>query len=127
MLGTYGHTTSCRHGSTFAGQYSAILRAGKVSSAGLCPHLSGAIPLSYAAFALVGLLYFTRAKRYRFFRFSELRLYLFLPAALQWSLGGFAASSAVILWGLFAPVGALMFSGRRCPMWGDVVSTASRP
>jgi class 3 adenylate cyclase len=40
---------------------------------------------------------------------------LFLPALLQWSLGGFVTSSGVILWALVAPLGALVFSRRPLP------------
>jgi class 3 adenylate cyclase len=42
-----------------------------------------------------------------------LALTLVLPFALQWSLGGFAASSGVSLWALTAPLGALLFVGTR--------------
>jgi serine phosphatase RsbU (regulator of sigma subunit) len=38
-------------------------------------------------------------------------LILFLPFFLQWSLGGFAISGAVILWAILSPIGALMFAG----------------
>ena len=36
-----------------------------------------------------------------------------LPFFLQWSLGGFEASSAVCLWGITSPLGALLFLGAR--------------
>jgi guanylate cyclase len=38
---------------------------------------------------------------------------LMLPFALQWSLGGFETSSAVCLWGVTSPLGALLFAGAR--------------
>ena len=38
---------------------------------------------------------------------------LLLPFALQWSLGGFANSSAVCLWAVTSPLGALLFVGTR--------------
>ena len=38
---------------------------------------------------------------------------LLLPFALQWSLGGFEASSAVCLWAITSPLGALLFVGAR--------------
>ena len=41
------------------------------------------------------------------FRDSQLCMSLLLPFALQWSLGGFVDSSAVCLWALVAPLGAL--------------------
>src|SRR5262249_41260490 len=44
---------------------------------------------------------------------SQLWMSLLLPFALQWSLGGFANSSAVCLWGFTSPLGALLFVGAR--------------
>jgi hypothetical protein len=41
----------------------------------------------------------------------EVRRYDARP--LQWSLGGFETSSAVCLWGITAPLGALLFVGAR--------------
>ena len=75
--------------------------------------LSAAIPFVYQAVSGISLVFFARTRRYRFFRFSQLLLMLLLPFLLQLSLGGFVASSGVILWGLTSPLGALMFSGRR--------------
>src|SRR3712207_9245189 len=40
-------------------------------------------------------------------------MWLPLPVLLQWSVGGFANSGAVMLCALWAPVGALMFYGAR--------------
>ena len=75
--------------------------------------ISASIPLSYSVIAFSSFLYFLHTKRYRFFRFSQLFLILLLPFFLQWSLGGFAAASAVIIWAFLAPIGALMFAGTR--------------
>ena len=72
---------------------------------------AGIIPLGYAAVSTVSLLYFFRSKRYKLFCRGQLALILILPFLLQWHLGGFAASGAVILWSLLAPIGALMFAG----------------
>jgi serine phosphatase RsbU (regulator of sigma subunit) len=73
--------------------------------------LSGGIPLGYAAVSTISLLYFLRSKRYRIFCRSQLTMILILPILLQWSLGGVAASGAVILWSILSPIGALMFAG----------------
>jgi adenylate cyclase len=74
---------------------------------------SAAIPFAYQLVSLSSLAVFFRTKRYRLFRFSQLLLMLLLPFFLQWSLGGFIASSGVILWSLTAPMGALVFQGTR--------------
>ena len=75
--------------------------------------LSAAIPFAYQLVSLASVAIFLRTKRYRLFRFSQLSLMLLLPFLLQWSLGGFIASSGVILWSLTAPMGALVFLGPR--------------
>ena len=82
-------------------------------------YVSAAIPLAYQVISVINLVVFARTKRYRFFRACELALSLLLPFFLQLSLGGFVASSGVILWSFTAPLGALLFSGRREAIrWG---------
>jgi guanylate cyclase len=76
-------------------------------------HVSATIPLCYQVVSVINISVFARTKRYRFFRLSELALSLLLPFILQLSLGGFVPSSGVILWSFTAPLGALLFYGRR--------------
>ena len=52
---------------------------------------------------------FARTKSYRFFRFSQALMMTLLPFLLQWTLGGYVASSAVSLWALVAAIGTLFF------------------
>lgn len=75
--------------------------------------LAGAIPISYAAFSFASIVLFGWTRRYRFFRFSQLLLILLLPFLLMLALGGFVNSSAVILWSLLSPFGALLLSDPR--------------
>ena len=75
--------------------------------------LSAAIPFAYQLASTGSIYTFARTRRYRLFRTSQLWMSLLLPFALQWSLGGFATSSAVSLWALTSPVGALLFVGAR--------------
>jgi len=76
-------------------------------------YLSAAIPFAYQAVSIVNLVVLARTKRFRFFRACELATSLILPFVLQLSLGGFVASSGVVLWSFTAPLGALLFSGRK--------------
>ena len=79
---------------------------------------AGAIPLSYSCISLLSIINFGRTRQYRFFRFSQLALILLLPFFLMVALGGFINSSAVILWALISPLGALLFDEpRRAPRW----------
>jgi class 3 adenylate cyclase len=71
--------------------------------------VSAAIPFSYQIVSIASLAVFARTRDYRFFRWSQLALMIGLPFLLQWSLGGFVASSAVSLWALVAAFGALFF------------------
>lgn len=71
------------------------------------------IPWTYSAAVFVSLAVFAVTKRYRMFRFIQLFLILLLPFLLQLALGGFVNASAVIIWSLLAPLGALAMVGRR--------------
>jgi adenylate cyclase len=75
--------------------------------------LAGAIPFSYGIFSLLSMLYFARTRQYAFFRFSQLLLILLLPFLLMVTLGGFINGSAVVLWALICPLGALLFDNPR--------------
>jgi len=75
--------------------------------------VAAAIPAAYEVVSLAALAWFLKTKRYRFFRTSQLSLMLLLPFLLQWSLGGFVSSSAVMVWAFVAPMGALAFAGTR--------------
>jgi guanylate cyclase len=73
--------------------------------------LAATIPLSFQIVSVAGIAYFASTKRFSGFRNSQIALALVLPFLLQLSLGGFIASSGVILWASISPLGALMFRG----------------
>ena len=80
--------------------------------------LAGSIPLSYSLISLLSIIHFGQTRQYRFFRFSQLTLILLLPFFLMVALGGFINGSAVILWSLLCPLGALLFDEpRQAPRW----------
>jgi len=80
--------------------------------------IAGAIPLSYSFVSMLSILYFGKTRQYRFFRFSQLLLILLLPFLLMIALGGFFNGSAVVLWALICPLGALLFDeSHQAPRW----------
>jgi signal transduction histidine kinase/DNA-binding response OmpR family regulator len=79
--------------------------------------LSAAIPGGYAIVSMISVLVFFKTRHYAIFRFSQLLFIMCLPFLLQASLGGFRAGSAVQMWAMLAPVGALMFQGTRAASW----------
>ncbi|MFN8131983.1 MAG: adenylate/guanylate cyclase domain-containing protein [Solirubrobacteraceae bacterium] len=84
-----------------------------VTYAALGLWLSAMIPFAYQVATAASIATFARTRRYVLFRQSQLVLPLLLPFALQWSLGGFENSSAVCLWAITSPMGALVFVGAR--------------
>jgi len=84
-----------------------------VTYAALGLWVSAAIPFAYQVASAASIYTFARTRRYRLFRTSQLWMSLLLPFALQWSLGGFRNSSAVCLWAVTSPLGALLFVGAR--------------
>ncbi len=75
------------------------------------------LPYAYSVLSAASLVAFHASGRYSFFRSSELLLILFTPVALMVVLGGFVPSSAVILWSMLAPLGAIVFDSPR-RAWG---------
>lgn len=72
---------------------------------------AAAIPFAYQVVSLASLAVFARSKSYRFLRLTQASLMTILPFLLQWSLGGYVASSVVSLWALVAVFGTLFFFG----------------
>ena len=70
---------------------------------------AAAIPFVYQVASVASLVVFAHIKSYRFFRFSQAVMMTLLPFLLQWTLGGYVASSAVSLWALVAAIGTLFF------------------
>ncbi|TWD82821.1 guanylate cyclase [Kribbella amoyensis] len=80
--------------------------------------VSAAIPGAYQVITVVGLVVLARTKRFGVFRSTQLAAFLVLPALLQISLGGFVASSGMILWAAVMPLAALALLGvRRSLPW----------
>ena len=70
---------------------------------------AAAIPFIYQIASVASLIVFSRTKSYRFLRTSQAAMMTLLPFLLQWTLGGYVASSAVSLWALIASIGTLFF------------------
>lgn len=80
--------------------------------------VSAAIPAAYQLITMVGLVVLARTRRFGVFRTSQFLAMLVLPGLLQASLGGFVASSGIILWAVFVPLSALALQGlRRSVVW----------
>ena len=79
--------------------------------------LTALIPLFYAVISLLSITIFAMTGLYRLYRSQQLLMILVLPFLMMATLGGFVNGSAVILWALLCPFGALLFTDRRQAVW----------
>ncbi|HEY9495551.1 MAG TPA: adenylate/guanylate cyclase domain-containing protein [Intrasporangium sp.] len=80
--------------------------------------VAAAIPGTYQVLTVAGLLVLARTRRFAVFRTTQFLAFLVLPGLLQISLGGFVASSGMVLWVAFTPLAALAMLGvRRALAW----------
>ncbi len=77
------------------------------------PHFSATLPYAFQLILAGNLVLFIQLRNFDFFRLSQLALFLFAPFVMQWSIGNFITGSGIILWGLLAPFGAILFFGVR--------------
>jgi guanylate cyclase len=73
----------------------------------------GYVPLVYALILAAAVLVFTRTRNAEFLLTVNLVDIVLAPTISMIPLGGFIGASAVGIWGLLAPMGALVFSGIR--------------
>lgn len=80
--------------------------------------LSSIPALVFQVLLLINVVLFLQTGHFSRFRFGQLSLFLLVPFIAQWNLGGFVAASGIALWGVLAPVGALLCQGvRRSLVW----------
>jgi len=82
-------------------------------------------PWAYVAGSAASLFVFARSGNFAFLRTAQQLLILLAPAAGMVMLGGLDESSSVVLWSLFAPLGAVAFDrpGRAWPWFAAFAAT----
>jgi adenylate cyclase len=82
-------------------------------------------PWAYVAGSAMSLVVFAQSRNFAFLRTAQQLLILAAPAAGMVMLGGLDESSSVVLWSLFAPLGAVAFDrpGRAWPWFAAFVAT----
>lgn len=81
-------------------------------------HYAAVVPLSYSVLTFISLSHLRHFKRFEPVRNFLTAISLLLPFLLQFALGGFAASGAMMMWAMIAIVAAITFSVRRqAAMW----------
>ena len=88
-------------------------------------HSVALTPWAYAAGSATSLVVFARTRNFALLRTAQQLLILVAPALGTIMLGGLDESSSVVLWSLFAPLGAVAFDrpGRAWPWFAAFVAT----
>jgi len=79
----------------------------------LGPKFSATFPYLFQLALAGNAVLYILTRNFALFRTTQLALLLFTPFAIQWSIGNFHDASGIVLWGLLAPVGAILFFGVR--------------
>jgi diguanylate cyclase (GGDEF)-like protein/PAS domain S-box-containing protein len=80
--------------------------------------LAATIPLFYTFISLINLIHYHYTKNLLVMQKTQMLLILFLPFLLMWALGGFVQGSYVMIWAIFAPIGALIHNkGEKPEVW----------
>jgi len=74
---------------------------------------SSTVPLAYVTVSAASFGVYVWKPNFAVFRTVQAGLFLFVPFAMQWSIGSYVSSSGVMLWALLAPVGIMIFQGAR--------------
>ncbi|GAA5170224.1 adenylate/guanylate cyclase domain-containing protein [Viridibacterium curvum] len=77
------------------------------------PKFSSTLPFSLQVLVALNLWIYVQFRNFELFRISQIGLMLFFPFVAQWAIGDFVSASGLILWGLLAPVCALLCMGVR--------------
>lgn len=85
-------------------------------AAGLYAH--SLIPYGYTVVTIINFAVLSRGRNFAAARTVQILISLLLPFLFQWSLGGFVASGAMMIWAMLALVCALSFESKRAAvMW----------
>jgi guanylate cyclase len=83
----------------------------------LGPTLTTLITYGFTVVIGLALAAFFACKRFDLLLYPFFLMILWNPIAMQWSLGGFAASGVLMTWSVLAPICALMFQTVRQALW----------
>jgi guanylate cyclase len=87
--------------------------------------VAAVVPMLYTPLTALNLVVFRLSRQYAVFEFAQLTLNLMLPLLLMLALGGFVSSSAVVIWALVTPMGAIVYSSRRMSIFWFVAFLAA--
>jgi signal transduction histidine kinase len=102
--------------------YEAVLMSmGGLLWGGICfsigKHFQSSIPLGYVVLSFLNILLFSKNKNFRLAQAFQTGISLLLPFIFQWTMGGFLASGASMLWAILSLAASLSYSSIRASMF----------
>lgn len=79
------------------------------------------LPFLFTIFVGSALFFYYKYNTITLLLYAQLSMILIVPTSLQWTLGGFHASGVVMLWGIMAPLGSVIFHGNRQSIFWIVI------
>lgn len=79
----------------------------------LGPQFSATIPFAFQLLLAGNMAIYLKTGNFESFRTIQIGLFLFTPFLAQWAIGNFITASGLSLWGVLAPIGAILFIGVR--------------
>jgi len=80
-------------------------------------NVAGLVPTLYTPLTVINIAAYKLWRNYRVFEFVQLTMNLLLPLLLMLALGGFVSSSAVVIWALVTPMGAIVYATKRMALF----------
>jgi adenylate cyclase len=80
-------------------------------------YVAAGIPSSYGVITIITMAIYRVYPNYRLWRWIQRVMFITLPPALMLSLGGYVEGSAIIIWSVLPPMGALVYGSRRESMF----------
>ena len=95
--------------------FGGVVWGGMASAAGLA--MQSTIPFGYALATIANFSILSRTKNFVVARSVQVLISLLLPFLFQWSLGGFVASGAVMVWAMLSVVASFSFDDTRASVF----------
>ncbi|MCB0478360.1 MAG: GHKL domain-containing protein [Crocinitomicaceae bacterium] len=107
---------------TFVVAMGAVMGMGGIVWGAICEtygyNFAASIPFGYTVITVFNLIYFNATKNFKVTAFIQVFISLMLPFLLQWALGGFISSGAVMLWSVLSVIGSLaVYSTKQSIYW----------
>ena len=80
-------------------------------------YIPATVPFGYTVLTIFNFLFFYYSKNFKVVRTIQMTMSILLPFLLQWLLGGFISSGAVMMWATLSLIASLSFQDTKSSIW----------